>query len=138
MSLPWIPRLKYGPQIINLSLPQKPWNLSPVGVGGYRVSAAGVPNSYQLRRDQRAEVEIRVTDDELSDVFAWIAYAQSPPFVVQFQFDQGVPSTSYNVYLDSPAMGEDVMITREDTINVVSLTIRTTSGTPFSVKYHDS
>lgn len=135
MPLPWIPRIKYGTQTLDLSLPQKPWTLSPVGVGGYRVSAAGVPNSYLLRRDQRVEVELRATDAELPDVFGWIAFAQSPPFVTQFQFDQSNPATNYYVYLDSPVLGEEAMITREDTVNVVSLMLRTADGSRFNVKY---
>jgi hypothetical protein len=138
MSLPWRPRIDFGATTVQLELPQRPWTLAPVGVGGHRVSGAGVPATYQLRRDQRARLGLRAYEHELQALFDWIAYAQSPPFQFYFWFDRSDATTRYSCYLDAPVMGEEIVPEREESgaVHVVPVTIRAALGTAFSVRYY--
>jgi hypothetical protein len=137
VTMNWRPRLDFGDRTLKLSLPQMPWTLRPIGVGGYRVSGAGVPASYQLRRDQRVEVTLRLTESELQGLFDFAAYAQSPPFSFYFWFDQSNATTRYVCYLESPQMGEGLQLNEQDGhIHTVTLTFRSANGTAFSPRYY--
>jgi len=107
--LPWTPDITYDVYYLRLSLPCRPWVTASRGIGGVEVSAAGVPAAYEVRRDQLVRVTLRFHEWEWEQVAHWIEWAQRTAQPFRFRFDRDHSETEYTVYLESPAMGDDVV-----------------------------
>lgn len=76
------------------------------GVGSRHISAAGIPASYQVRRDKLAHVVLRIREDEWPDLDELVEFGQSSQAFTWYpDADEG---TSFQVYLESPAAGQSL------------------------------
>lgn len=120
---------------LNLTLPLRPWGLRSGGLGGADISATGVPESYEIRRDRVATVTLRAYEGAELDALMFILEeirASSESFT--FAFDQQDPDTDYVVYLHAPTWPEELVPARDEaTFGVFTLEVqlRTVDGTPF-------
>jgi len=135
MSLPWIPRISYGGVTFDLSLPQRPWVPISRGIGGYEESAAGIPSTWEYRRDAMRRMTIRFMEAEWGEVLAWLIHAQRGG---QFGIAPDYRGDSYTCYLVAPRMGEDIEPRPGDFPGVweLDLVIRTVSGAVIPGRYY--
>lgn len=127
----WRPRLQDGTATVNLSLPQRPWSPISRGIGGRDVAASGIPEAFEIRRERRVRVVLRVTEAEWPAVRALLERAQQGASFT-WRFDQDEAGTQHTVYLDEPEMGEEIEPVRDDafpTVYELALVLRTTAGT---------
>lgn len=120
------------------SLPVRAWDRRTSTIGGQRVSAAGTPASYIVRRDQVLLLPLRFYETEWADVSALIEWGQSGETILWYP-DANEAGTSFIVYLDNPAAGEDIVPTRAaDYPRVLELTLalRSTSSDPWTLDYY--
>jgi hypothetical protein len=109
VTLPARPRLAVFEVILDLSLPARPHTTPSQGEGGFDVSAAGVPESYEIRRDDLLRVRLRLTAHEWVQYRELVARWQAAMGTVgMWRNDQTRPDTERSVYLVHPAMGEPV------------------------------
>ncbi len=106
----WTPRFLWvddtGPNDETLELPVGLWRHSFPVIGGDIESDAGVPASYIVRREYCLAVPVRYLENEWPILRAIIAAGQGgAPIVWIPDVEEG---TSYEVYLESPAIGDDV------------------------------
>lgn len=106
----WTPRFLWvdenGPNDETLSLPVGLWRHSFPVIGGDIESDAGHPASYIVRREYCLAVPVRYFEEEWPILRAIIAAGQSgEPIVWIPDVEEG---TSYEVYLEAPAIGDDV------------------------------
>lgn len=134
----WVPRVEYngGVDTLNFTQPQKIWVPMARSIGGSDMSDSGTPEAYIIRRDQLCRTEIRFLESEWVDVDTWLEAVQTgQPF--DWWFDQSDDSTKYNVYLDTPKLGDgEVEPERDDYTRIFTLpiTIRTVDGSRFDVR----
>lgn len=119
------------------TLPARPWTPVDNTVGGSRTAASGVPASYIVRRDGLLELTLRIEEAEWAAFLALIVFGQSAAAFVWFP--DAEEATSFTVYLDSPAAGEKWKPTRDTYARVfeVTITLRSTDGTPLWLPYFD-
>lgn len=87
------------------------WTPADSTIGGRRVSGAGVPVSYLVRRDSLSVITLRVMEDEWDDCLAFLQFGQtSASFLWYPDADE---ATTHEVYLEAPAMGERIEPTRD-------------------------
>lgn len=107
----WTPRFLWtdddGAHDETLELPVGLWRHSFPVVGGDIESDAGVPASYVVRREYCLAVPVRYLEEEWPIIRALIAHGQNEGQILWIP-DAEIPGTSYNVYLESPAIGDDV------------------------------
>lgn len=111
MSPPLRPRVVYndGSAVdFTFSLPQRPWRPGTRGVGGSDVSGAGVPESFEVRRDERLHVTLRFTESEWADVRRMIVHGQNSGTITWYP-DADDAGTSHTVYLDEPPLDEEAV-----------------------------
>jgi hypothetical protein len=97
-------RFVYGGGDFTTELSAHPWIPADSTVGGDKVSAAGIPASYIVRRDNLMEVTLRVQEDEWETFLSLIAFGQSrQTFTWYPDSDEGA---NFTVYLESPLAGE--------------------------------
>jgi len=135
MSLYLIPSVTYNAVTINFTVPSKPFGLVSRGVGGFDKSAAGIPAAYEIRREQLLKWTLTFLESEWSSVEAWLRWAQQTAGSFTFKPDKAQPGTSYTVYLEEPAMGQDIAPTRRtDYIGAfdLAMTFRRTTNTAFT------
>lgn len=106
----WRPRFVWDDGTENdeqLALPVGLWDYSFPTVGGEIESDAGFPASYIVRRDRHLAVPVRFYEAEWPIVRALIEYAQQSeaPFL---WYPDGEEGESFEVYLEAPALGDDV------------------------------
>jgi hypothetical protein len=73
-------------------------------VGGVRVSAAGIPASYIVRRETLVDVPVRFTEAEWPDVLALVTFGQSSQVLTWYP--DALEAENFQVYLQKPAAGE--------------------------------
>lgn len=134
-----IPRIVYnagaGNVTINFTYPSKPHEYESMGVGGQDVSAGGVPEAFEIRRDQLLLWELVFTESEWSAVETWLRLAQQQQFSFTFHADKDVVS-EYTVYLESPKLGEAIKPSRmSEYIGAfrINLTFRRTTNVAFNI-----
>jgi hypothetical protein len=102
------PKAVYNGVTWAASLDQQPWTPMQDTVGGTAISAAGVPASFVVRRDELLEVSVVVLEHELAGLLAVVAWGQAAEaFVWHYDADEDVAGTA--VYLASPVAGERVV-----------------------------
>jgi hypothetical protein len=104
-------RFVYGTSTWVTDLPARFWSPTDNTVGGTRVSAAGVPATYVVRRDGLLELPLRLHESEWPDLLALVAYGQSG-LPISWAPDADNPGAAVDVYLESPAPGEKWTPTR--------------------------
>lgn len=137
----WIPKVVYDKtatpvKTLQLSLPQRLWTPASLTVGGTDTSAAGVPESFVIRRDQLLDVRFQFLEGEWPAVHAWIRWMQDTAGSCDYFPDRNV-STSYPCYLESPKVGEEVRPERGEFPGTYEISLRlrdTRGGDPFDVR----
>lgn len=76
------------------------------GVGSRHISAAGIPASYQVRRDKLAHIVLRLLEDEWPDFDDLINFGQSSQSFLWYP--DAAEASSFLVYLESPAAGQSI------------------------------
>lgn len=139
----WIPRVLYGPdytRTLELSLPQRLWTPLSVAVGGSDVSAAGIPESFVIRRDQVLEVRLLFREGEWPAVHDWIAWMQDNAGFCRFFPDRDA-AYFRACYLDSPRVGDEVRPDRGEYPGTYEIGLRLrTTGTrdqPFDLRAYE-
>lgn len=138
----WIPKVEYGngPATLTLSLPQRLWTPVSTTVGGTDVSAAGVPESFVIRRDQALDVRLVFREAEWPAVHAWLAWMQDTAGTCRFYPDQHA-SQYRGCYLESPRVGEEIRPERGDHPGIyeIGLRLRATGAddAPFDVRAYE-
>jgi hypothetical protein len=94
------------------ALPVRAWLPMDKSVGGARISAAGVPAAYVVRRDSLLSVTFRIEEADWAAFLAFVIFGQTAA-VLQFFPDAADFGSSVPVYLHSPAAGEDLTPTRD-------------------------
>ena len=119
-----------------MSLPQRPWGHGSQALGGSMVSAAGTPESYEIRRDYLMDLVLRFPESEWTNVERLVRHLQRSGSATWYP-DQGDAGTSHTVYGVSPAMGEPIRPSRTDDIGTLELaiTIRRTTSTIFTDEF---
>lgn len=139
MSTITIPRIVYnagaGAVTINLTVPSPPYNYGSHGIGGHDISAGGIPEAFEIRRDQLLHWTLVFLESEWAAVETWLRLAQQQQFSFTLRPDKNNAAVEYTVYLESPKMGESIRPTRRsDYIGAfdIELTFRRTSATAFN------
>ncbi len=134
-----IPRIVYnagaGNVTLNFTYPSSPHNYESTGVGGHDVSAGGVPESFEIRRDQILLWSLVFTEAEWPAVETWLRLAQQQSLSFTFRADALVAS-EYTVYLESPKLGEPIKPERmSEYIGAfrISLSFRRTTNVAFNI-----
>lgn len=138
--IPFCPAIRraYDPDL-NLTLPLRPWGLRSAGLGGSDISATGIPESYEIRRDRIATVTLRAYEGAELDALLFILEeirASSEAFT--FAFDQQDSETDYAVYLHAPVWPDEIAPTRDETmfgVFTLEVQLRTIDGTPFLLPF---
>jgi hypothetical protein len=122
---------------ITLTYAQRPWRPGSRGVGGSDVSAAGVPEAFEVRRDERLKLRLRFTEAEWTNVRRMIVHGQNAG-TITFYPDADL-GTNHTVYLDEPKMGEEIDPQPTDTHGIyeIAITIRRTTEVAFTDQYFD-
>ncbi len=117
-------------------LPVRAWGRVTPTVGGHRISAAGTPASYIVRRDHILLVPLRFFETEWIDVHALIAWGQSGELLTWYPDALDV-ATFFSVYLHSPAAGEDIKPSRDGQYpGMLEITIGLRSTTPWTLDFY--
>lgn len=138
MGLAFVPQVIYNAVTVTFTVPMRLWEPESIGVGGSGVSAAGIPESFEIRRDEVVNVKIRFTEAEWADVRTWLIWAHRNPstaFTFYFQRSPDLPSGGVSCYLEKPKPTESIKPTRGETKGTfeLDLTLRSTTGTPIDV-----
>lgn len=141
MSLLFIPKIVYtngGTITVPFSIPQRLWTpVSKGEVGGMNVSAAGVPEAWETRRDEKCDITLRFYESEWAALQTFLLWAQRTcgSFSYYFDANRSVTGSPVTVYLDKPKMGEEIKPKRGDAKRTYELdiTIRSTTSTPIQV-----
>lgn len=91
-----------------LSVPGHVWVRTSEGVGGIEWSAARVPSSYEIRRDQKLRQRLRFMESEWPDVRKLLEHGQRGTLITVYPDSTGVGRTCYLV---SPGWDEGVQPT---------------------------
>jgi hypothetical protein len=123
---------------VELRHPMRPWQMLSRGVGSTAVSAAGIPETYVVRRDRVARVTLRLDEDELEAVIAYLEDWRDSGEAREFAFDQTEDSTEFEVYLDAPQWPEAIEPQRQAgylPLFEIALELRTEDGDPFDLSW---
>lgn len=136
MALPFRPSIaRDGEAVWNATYPLRPWDLRSGGVGGSSVSVAGIPESYELRRDRIASVTLRLLEAEVDALLLELEEIRASSESFEFSFDQDDAGTAYLVYLHAPVWPDEIRAERDDgflDVFTVTLEIRTVDGSAFA------
>ena len=136
-TLSYCPKIIWNGNTLQLRLPCQPWTPLSKGIGGTDTSGSGIPVSFQVRRDQMCQVTLRFFEAEWPLVEAWLAWAQATATAFTFYLDGNDPTSQHTCYLEAPAMGSEVLPTRDgETIGAytIDVRLRDTSGTRFDYR----
>ncbi|HEX2093314.1 MAG TPA: hypothetical protein VHG28_12980, partial [Longimicrobiaceae bacterium] len=109
-------------------------------VGGTDVSAAGVPESFIIRRDQSLDVRLVFREREWPALHAWLAWMQDTAGTCRFHPDHA--AAEYRTcYLETPRVGEEIRPERGEHPGIyeIGVRLRTTGTTdpPFDVRAYE-
>lgn len=131
-----VPTFQYPDVDLALMLPVALWRHRLASVGGDIESDAAFPASYIVRRDHQLALPLRFYESEWPEVRGLIEYAQTGGVVTWFPDLES--EDSFDVYFDSPAIGEDIIPAPDDSYpRALSLTIvvRRVDGLPWDLGY---
>lgn len=104
-------RFDYGEESWTADLAARDWLPSDRTVGGHRISAAGIPASYVVRRDAVLALTLRVRESEWPAFLNVHAYGQSAETLTWYP-DATDEGESYLVYWHGPGAGEELNVSR--------------------------
>lgn len=136
----FVPKIVYNTSTtLSFSLSLRLWDPISMGIGGQNVSTAGIPEAFELRRDEKANITLRFTEAEWVNVRTWVLFQQRNPsiaFTFWFQTSPLTPTLGFDVYLDKPIMGDAITPKRGDAKGTFELdiTIRSTNSTSLHVQ----
>lgn len=105
-------KFQFGTNTFTCSLPARPWTPGDSTVGGTKVSAAGVPASYVVRRDALLDVPLRFDESEYELLLAMVAWGQGGLPITWTPDAEDGALGSFDVYLEAPAPGTSWKPTR--------------------------
>jgi hypothetical protein len=106
MALARRPRFVQDSLDLTLTYPGKAWVPSHMSVGGRRRVASGAQSAYRVRADDKLHLVLRVTEEEWPDVRDMLAtFQEGESFTF---YPDATLGTSFEVDLESPAMGEGI------------------------------
>ena len=141
----WIPKVVYnitaaspGGTTVSLSLPQRLWTPGSTAVGGTETSAAGIPESFRIRRDQVLDVRLQLREHEWPAVHGWLSWMQDTAGSCRFYPDRSA-SNYHDCYLESPRIGEEIRPERGEYPGTyeIGLRLRDTAGVAFDVRAYE-
>lgn len=97
-------------------LSARAWTPADSSIGGRRVSGGGVPVSYLVRRDNLIDLTLRILETEWEDFLAFLQFGQTSAAFLWYPEANDVDDPDYDafeVYLETPAMGERITPTRD-------------------------
>jgi hypothetical protein len=117
------------------SIPQRPWEPFMDTTGGHKVSAAGVPEAYVVRRDSLLKVKLRIWEFEWPGLWAMISWMQDTASEARFHPVRGEPAVAF--YLEEPVAGQKLTPTRGEAYGTydVEITIRRVDGAVSDLRY---
>jgi hypothetical protein len=139
--IPWRSRFIAGLSGVDTwtaALPLRPWDRNVPTVGGDKISAAGVPASYIVRKDHNLIIAVRFFESEwpaLERVIDWGQRAEIIEWVPDFF---NTPGTSFETYLDGPKAGTPIRPTRSTEYvraHELSIELRKVDGTPWILEW---
>jgi hypothetical protein len=125
-----IPKVVYGATTattttLAFTYPQRLWTPLSTTIGGSNTSAAGITESFVIRRDYLLEVRPVFDETEWPAVHAWIVWAQdNPGQAFRFYPDATAPGDWYDCYLEAPKVGEEVRPERSEFQRLFEITLR--------------
>lgn len=118
-ALPFSPKIQYGagPTTLLFTQSQGSWTPERVIQGGSSESAAGIPETFVIRKDSLLKTVLIFKESEYATVVAWLDWVMDNGSAGFFTFwpDQNVPGTSYSAWLIEPKPGAPWGITRHRT-----------------------
>lgn len=131
-TLRWRPRFVFGSTDLTLDLSMRPWRPSVPTIGGRLISAAGIPASHIVRRDNILHLRVRLRETEWEPFLAMVEWGQGDQPLTVYP-DAANAGDSSTVYLERPAPGEDMDWQPERDENAewvmeVDMSIRSTDG----------
>lgn len=134
-----IPKVVYaGGTVLLFSLPQRAWTPGSTVVGGTDTSAAGVPETFVVRRDRTLDVRLRFREAEWPAVRAWLEWAQDTAGAFDWYPDRDL-ATGHTCYLASPPAGEEIRPERSESFRghwEIALRLRTADGSPIEPSFY--
>lgn len=118
-------------------LPARQWLPASKGHGESDTSASGIPAHFEVRRDARLHLPLRFFESEWPSVRRLVEHGQRSGSATWYP-DMDVSGTSFTVYVDEPAMGDEIIPRPSEHAGVLELDIvlrRTTSGQMEPVYY---
>lgn len=139
MGLSFVPSVVYNAITVPFSIPMRLWDPESKGHGGEGVSGAGIPESFEIRRDELVRLKLRFTESEWAAVRTWLIWAhrnRSTAFTFYFQRSPDLPVGGVSCYLETPKLTDSIKPTRGETKGTfeIDVTLRSTTGTPINVE----
>jgi hypothetical protein len=130
----------HGATQLELTVSSPSWLPGDETIGGSDLSSAGVPASYEVLRMGLLFLTLRFWEYEWEGVLAMLTYGQRSGIITWFP-DADEP-TSFEVYLETPKMGERITPTRDANFPRVmeySITLRNADATnPWTPYFADA
>lgn len=120
------------------SLSVRPWDRRVDSVGGQRISGAGIPASYIVRKDHILTFTIRFYESEWEEVEALVDWGQQSELMEWFP-DALEESVSFDVWLHNPMAGEPLEPTRVPDfpgMMEVTISIRSSDASAWVIQYY--
>jgi hypothetical protein len=139
MAYPGRLKLASGPYTWTSTLAQRPFLPSRQVHGGGDESWAGVPEVWVDRRDRKLRLRPRFTEAEWSDLADVVERALSTGDVLTVWPEAADAGTSYETYLTSPKIGDELKPEPAEVGGFFELTldVRTTDGSAIDPMYFE-
>jgi hypothetical protein len=138
----WEPSFRYTDEEevdVALSLPVGLWNHQDKTIGGEAESDGAFPASFVVRRDYVLAIPLRLFESEWPVVRALVEFGQTGGVIRWFpSIDE---ETYFDVYLESPALGDDFRPIPDATYPralLLSIAVRRVDGEAFPLEYFAS
>lgn len=110
-------RFVFGPDLdlgteFACGISTRPWIPVDQTIGGARTSAAGIPASYVVRRDNLLDLPLRFYESEWQDLKDLLAAGQGAELIRWFP-ESDDPFIYFDVWLESPKAGDTIRPTRD-------------------------
>lgn len=138
-QLPFMPQFDYDASSSwAATLPMRIWQKSVVVTGGSDRAATWLGASYEISRAYLLKITIRYFESEENDLFDAIDYMRSWPQTGTFWPDQLVVGTSFEVDVESPRKGEELLGRADpefEQVREIDVTLRSVAGTPWPMNW---
>lgn len=137
-ALDWQPRFDFGASTFSATLPMRIWEKTLRVTGGADRAASWLGASYEISRANLLKVTIRYFESEENALFVAIDYMRTWPQTGTWYPDKFVTATSYEIDVESPRKGED-LVGRQDPdfpqVREIDVTFRSVAGTPWPMNW---